>query len=228
MLGARLPLPLGSNCKATEENVVSFTANLCTSTNSTIADENKCLDDIDKTIEYVIESVYKKNEQPVEHTVMVGDLNVQNEALTYLAGYVAYKLKKANKICDLGQPTTQWIQKEENRDLLAKTWLTTLSQGGLLVPTDQLCKAIKNLEVCFNENYDRYSRNKNVFLNLFTICTSSYPSVNHDIVKEYLKIRLKIRIKYLNDNARTLRKQKWEISNAKKTNMFVESSIQGD
>ena len=223
LLGARLPIPKGANCKPSEEDTILFSATLCQKANlSNIVEiqNDTEIDEIDKTIEFVIESA-QEGQLMQESTVLAGQLNVKNEALSYIAGYIAYKLRKAGKFLDIGQPTAKCMQ--ENDADSCQSWIMTLSKGGLLVPSENLLTNVKDMEDVFNSSYETFSRSTNIFKNLIEACNKKIPHVQHEIVEEFVKLRLKIRLKHLNEEHRNIKKQKWECKNAKKAKMFSDS-----
>jgi len=60
--------------------------------------------------------------------------------------------------------------------------------------------------------------------NIITALTQSFPLVQKDVIRQFVKLSIRIRIAYINCAAKQGRKNKWASINAKKVKMFVNSS----
>jgi len=94
----------------------------------------------------------------------------------------------------------------------------------LLFPSDSLVDCVLKLEHSFRSNYEIYSRQNNVFQSLVDALKNQSIDAPIEIINEFVKIRIKIRLNHVNNTARNLREEKWNVSNAKKSKLFAESS----
>lgn len=78
-------------------------------------------------------------------------------------------------------------------------WIFSLSYGGLIAPTAEFLKIIKDFEETFNKiNGASISREKNIMKQIIDTLHLLHPHVPLDVVKIYAKTRISIRIRYLN------------------------------
>jgi hypothetical protein len=136
------------------------------------------------------------------------DCNI--EALKYVAGYIAFKLKK--EFPDLAISSSLVVSKEA----ADCPWIEIVSRGGLLVPTTSWL----NLVNCFEEDFqafhgERFRQEAKVIKNLVKTMCLKYPNVSSHIIKKYVQVRTSVRIKYLRSklynaslSARRMRKNK--------------------
>lgn len=129
--------------------------------------------------------------------------NYDNDSLFYLAGYIAWQLKRKGKGI-YGYPT------KNNSN---GSWIEMLSRGGLLTPTDKMhswileCNQVFDKLIKQNFNYSTPGLMKFLIANIKNSC----PNIEEVIIKEFVKIRIKIRTRYFNinrSNAINLRKAK--------------------
>src|SRR6218665_2294888 len=80
------------------------------------------------------------------------------DALHYLAGYVAFKLKRQHP--DLGQVSSQI----SSVPVTCRMWLPCLSRGGLRIPSDGWFRAVEQLENDFRAHHGSGLRKEKMLL----------------------------------------------------------------
>jgi len=81
---------------------------------------------------------------------MIENSELKAESLKYLAGYIAWQLKRKGKGI-FGTPTSQCY----NSDALKDSWIHMLSRGGLLIPNDEIYYAVLNFNTIFERNVQK-------------------------------------------------------------------------
>jgi len=224
LLGCRLPVPHGANVTSNENDITSFTSQLCQKAeyDENLFVEKETVTSVDEVIESVINNTKTLDSQgdhsPDDKILTAGNLKIRDEALKYISGYIAYKLKKQG-ILNLGDPSSSLT----GESVESESWIKTLSKGGLMVPCAQLVAQIVQMETEFPYLYCKYEKNK-LCENIITALTQSFPLVKKDVIRQFVKLRIRIRIAHINSAAKQERKNKWASINAKKVKMFVNSS----
>lgn len=190
LLGSRMPPPSGTN-SVFEDTVNIMCANLIRK------------NDLFKVESGELLNVSGPVKQPI---VATNDCN-NEEALEYLAGYIAWKIKRS-KGAIYGKPTP-------HRNT---SWIAMMSRGGLLTPDERITVWIRKCNDCFN------SISCEMFQNRFTARFREYvrekhPEIPIDVITEFVKTRVNIRRKYLNVTASKTR----SLRNAKKSKQFARS-----
>ena len=109
------------------------------------------------------------------------------EALAYIAGYIAYKLKESTP--GLSKPM----------GLGTHAWINIKSRGYLTNPSNELLTAVKKFEVIFCSIHgDDVSRQKDPMGVTILAIQSSHPEWPENVIKLFVKIRFFHRIKSLN------------------------------
>jgi hypothetical protein len=128
------------------------------------------------------------------------------EGLKYVAGYLAHKLRV--KYPELGSRTSEQYAFAQ----ATAPWISTLSRGGLTVPSVQFMENILAFEELFKEIHgDGLNTQHKVMQTTIEYITLKFPSIPNEIIKKYVRTRTFIRIKFLNhqlkaeDEARKLR-----------------------
>src|SRR6218665_653648 len=115
------------------------------------------------------------------------------DALHYLAGYVAFKLKRQHP--DLGQVYSQI----SSVPVTCRMWLSCLSRGGLRIPSDGWFRAVEQLENDFRAQHGLGLRKeKNVIASLVRTLTTKFPTVPEAAIRCFIRTRTFIRMRYLN------------------------------
>src|SRR6218665_1585877 len=115
------------------------------------------------------------------------------DALHYLAGYVAFKLKRQHP--DLGQVSSQI----SSAPVTCRMWLPCLSRGGLRIPSDDWFRAVEQLENDFRAYHGSGLRKeKNVIASLVRELTTKFPTVPEAAMRCFIRTRTFIRMRYLN------------------------------
>ena len=109
------------------------------------------------------------------------------EALAYIAGYIAYKLKESTP--GLSKPM----------GLGTHAWINIKSRGYLTNPSNELLTAVKKFDVIFCSIHgDDDSRQKDPMGVTILAIQSSHPEWPENVIKLFVKIRFFHRIKSLN------------------------------
>jgi hypothetical protein len=137
------------------------------------------------------------------------------QSLHYLAGYIAWKLKKKG-LGTFGKYTSETITENTS----PTNWIQQVSRGGLLESGDCTFNAVKTCEAEFMKLFLLLKNEEGITLKMQTFITKAHPFLNPLLVKEFLNIRLKIRVKYLNEDAKNTKKNK------AKAKQFLKSSAQ--
>ena len=140
---------------------------------------------------------------------------VDQESLLYLAGYIAWKLQKKglncygtkSRFCNLGE------------EFFQISWLGILSRGGLMVSTDELQESVKSCEIEFRRVIDVFAKSRYCDKKLYYYICKAHPQIQSVIIEEFVKIRIRIRVKYMNQ----VRRNKSRAKNLK-LKQFVKSS----
>ena len=116
-----------------------------------------------------------------------------DEALKYIAGYLAYKFRM--KYPDLGLKTSQ----HPNFEVLECPWISALSRGGLTVPTSDFISKVYQMENCFLAIHkDNIQSNCHVIKTTAELIAKNVQILPFEILHAFVKTRLFIRIKFLN------------------------------
>ncbi len=116
--------------------------------------------------------------------------------MEYLAGYIAWCLKrKFPSLPHFGTPTGH-----QRSNMEQPTWIQMLSRGGLLTPNDTLKNAITKCNSVFEKSIPHVQNLPNLHANLRSCITTEFPEMPKEIIDEFIKVRIKIRIKHLNAN----------------------------
>ena len=116
----------------------------------------------------------------------------EHEGLKYVAGYVAHSFLLENP--ELGQKSCEIPAFKSTAP-----WITALSRGGLVVPSEQFMKQIYEMEKVFvSIHKDSISYEKNIIKKFHKILVSRFPTLPSPVLKKYARTRTFIRIRFLN------------------------------
>lgn len=131
-----------------------------------------------------------------ENLQLIENTNIENESLKYLAGYIAWQLKRQGKGI-FGTPSSHVF----NISAIKDSWIHMLSRGGLLFPSDEIYNATLHFNQIFERNIDRLWTQKDIFKKMYTVIKASQSGkVLDSWILEFVKVRLNIRLKYLNSS----------------------------
>ena len=121
------------------------------------------------------------------------------EGLAYLAGYYI-----AHKFCsiypELGTKTCDFHLFHED----SSPWITQLSRGGLVKPSEDFLKTVKEFEKLFEEFHsDKINTTKVVISKLVENLQKQHPTVPTQLIKKFARTRTFIRLKHLNQDIKT-------------------------
>ena len=121
------------------------------------------------------------------------------DGLEYLAGWVAYKLKEKHP--GLGQHT---YKSQIEHSYCMPSWVSHLSFGGLMQPSRKWEKEAKILNKLFEKFHKngKIRKGKNITEKLVKIVETKHKDINLEAARCYLRQRLFIRIKYLNEETK--------------------------
>jgi len=137
---------------------------------------------------------------PIDHaygnltsSVSLNSFDCPNEGLSYIAGFIAARLK--NDFPELGQKTSEACPYQQTN----YPWLTALSRGGLTQPSTEFFNMIKQFENIFLQFHGpTLSKESNVIKNFQKVLLQKFPSLHPKIAMKYSRTRTFIRIKFLN------------------------------
>ena len=135
-----------------------------------------------------------------------------SEGLAYIAGYLAFKFKHEHP--ELGSKTSdEPLFQPDN-----SPWITALSRGGLMKPSDDFLMTVQQFEIEFKKFHgDGLNRCSNVTKRFAAVLESKFPRIPKDVIKKYSRVRTFIRLKDLNKN---VREQKLTNRNLKQITQF--------
>lgn len=135
------------------------------------------------------------------------------DALHYLAGYIAWKVKRnGGKI--YGEPTTNSIKRHH------MPWISWMTRGGLLTPCDELFEWVKACNSCFIQ-MDHQVFQEKFSKHFLEKVNELHPIIPNDIIKCFLTVRIDIRKKHLNV---ICKRPRGRTVNSKKAKQFAQSS----
>jgi len=143
-----------------------------------------------------------------------GDENqhdLELDATEYLAGWVAKKYKL--QFPELGSTTTtvNSIQKTHGHDYLVPSWINRLSYDGLIIPCDDFKIKIFRVEKIYRKiTKQQIPKGPGVVKNLTKKILSRMEIAEkyNPVVQTYIKQRVLIQMKYLNENSSKLLKKR--------------------
>ena len=119
--------------------------------------------------------------------------NCEAEGFKYVAGYVAHKFLP--QFPDLGQKTCDIF-------IWSKTpapWITALSRGGLVVPSERFMSQVYDMEKIFTSIHGAsISSEAKVILKFHSLLIKNFPNLSADVLGKYARTRTFIRIRFLN------------------------------
>lgn len=123
------------------------------------------------------------------------------EALRFIAGYIAFKVRDKN----LGTNTASI--EDVN---IPHTWIEMLSRGGLVTPSQKWFETVQHLERCFTlfHGENKLKNCEGVIKNFSEILIKKFPEENATALKLFAKTRTFFRIKYLNSAAARRKNEK--------------------
>uniref|UniRef100_T1IQE0 Transposable element P transposase n=1 Tax=Strigamia maritima TaxID=126957 RepID=T1IQE0_STRMM len=147
------------------------------------------------------------------------DFDCGEEALKFIAGFIAFKCHKWDKT--LGTPTGQL----EISKIDKQKWIQILSKGGLRVPSPEWLATIKDFEVnCADFHGNNIAKTENVMKSLISILENKFPQVDKHVISVYVRTRTFIRIRHMNTEMKAFQAAKAATRKAKK---WVNSSVVG-
>ncbi len=132
------------------------------------------------------------------------------EALKFIAGYIAFKKKKDHPTLGSFSYTP---------DTASCPWIDIMSYGGLTRPSQEWLNQVKLFEEEFQKVHGtEISREAKIIQSLETHLQEKFPVVPKDLVKFYSKMRIHFRLKYLR---RQFKKSSEEKRNSRKAKQFA-------
>ena len=132
---------------------------------------------------------------PIPTCAKVPSFDCETEGLKYVAGYIASKFIK--KYPELGQKTSEFLLFERT----TSPWISSLSKGGLVLPSEEFLSKIYQMEIIFQAVHsDTISGECNVIKKLSKLLKRDIPSVPEEVLNKFAKTWTFIRLKFLNCN----------------------------
>ena len=120
-----------------------------------------------------------------------------SEGLAYIAGYLAFKFK--HQYPDLGIKTSE----ECNLQQVNSHWITALSRGGLMKPSDSFLQTVRLFEAEFLKFHgEEINRSLSVVTKFAENLESKFPDVPADVIKKFSRLRTFVRLKDLNKHVK--------------------------
>lgn len=149
-------------------------------------------------------NIHVNNNNLNEINTAEGKCWAEEEAINYVAGYIAHKVK--DKDPNLGEITKNITYENE-------TWIATLSYGGLTEPTKEWKAIVRNFEEEFVQMHGHsLDRGKYVISRLKNQLGKKYSDVYPGAIALYSRLRTFIRIRHLNRQNINTRKEKQKMS----------------
>lgn len=134
------------------------------------------------------------NPQGTENFDSSSTFDCSEEGLKYIAGFLAHKFRQ--KYPELGCKTCE----SPNSGVSSSAWISSLSRGGLTLPSENFMKQILVFESIFKDIHGKNGLNSEYKVMETTVnqiqCKCN--SVPIDVVRKYVRTRTFIRIKFLN------------------------------
>jgi len=135
---------------------------------------------------------------------------VSEASLKYIAGYLAFVLKRKHKL-QFGFPSSTSELEEQMYGEIEQEWTRALSYGGLLIPTDAFLIWIRKCEKTFRDCFptdDALAGKPGILILIQHKLHSLNIDIDRRVIEEFSRLRLKIRLKSINAAARTNAKRK--------------------
>ena len=147
---------------------------------------------------------------------------VNEDGLKYIAGWIAYKFRKDHP--ELGTNTAR-IPQSQDHSYNVPSWIQHLSFGGLIVPNEDFFKVILYMEKIVKKQMgDQLPKGKNIVTDLTEKISKKIGRkdlflIDNKVVKKFVKMRIIIRMRYLNQikEEENLKKRKIFSSKNKKS-----------
>ena len=181
LLGSRIRPPKGTNCTYEDSNISYLSRDLLTKNGISISQDTEDMD---------IEAT--ENDPPMDcdpTTATTPEIDPATEdSLRYLAGYIAWKLKRAGNVKEYGTPNgkTPYVMDPNTN------WIETLSKGGLLIPTKELWNWIQQCEKIFLEYFAGFQQQDRITSRLIALIRAREKDIDEEVVTQYVVTRLKI------------------------------------
>jgi len=140
----------------------------------------------------------------------------ENEGIKYVAGYVAHFFLKDHP--ELGQRSAEIPVLKKN----TAPWISVLSRGGLVVPSENFMSQIYEMEKVFRLIHkDSISLQPKVISNFHKILVKKFPSLPRNLLKKYARTRTFIRIRFLNSQLKSIENDKNAARKRKQISQFL-------
>lgn len=141
---------------------------------------------------------------PVSADSTHGTFDCSAEGLAYIAGFIAHNFLDSHP--ELGQKTSEFDFIAHNE---TSPWISQLSRGGLIKPSEDFLKNVFKFEEIFKEFHEEgISDTKGVTASLIKIMQLKFPDISPPIIQKFVRTRMFIRIKHLNREIKALSAEK--------------------
>lgn len=131
---------------------------------------------------------------PMVNSAPLYSFDCSREGLSYIAGFLAYKL--SGEFPNLGRKTSEQSPLVNPSKL---PWLSALSLGGLMQPTEAFFNQVESLEKLFREYYgSSISSEPNITKTFANFILSRHPNLPAKIAFKFSKVWISITLKFLN------------------------------
>ena len=140
---------------------------------------------------------------------------IEQEGFKYVAGYIAHKF--IQDLPELGEKSSEvpFFPKS------SAPWITSLSRGGLVVPSESFVAQIYQMEKIFRAIHsDTISLEKEIIGQLHKVLLSKFPDLPSKILKKFSRTRTFIRIRFLNTRLKMIEEEKNAARKRKQLSQF--------
>ncbi len=221
LFGSKLQPPVSSNVEFSEDHVSFSTSRLmeiasggeyANNQDVSVQGRNTENNELDDSIDDIESDIVEDQ-----------DLGFKDDALYYVAGYIASIMKRKYSLI-MGDITRRSMDVPK----FGIDWINKLSRGGLMVPFQSLHSDIIACEGIFTSKFpiDLLIRKENITNVVCDAIFNALPLVHEKVVSEFVKLRIKIRIKCASDLKRSQKfLKKKSRKNLRKCKQFLRSSV---
>jgi hypothetical protein len=122
---------------------------------------------------------------------------VEYEGFRYLAGYLAFRLRPI--VPNLGDPTARVTLSRPARPGNVPDWISMLSEGGLIQPSEELVKKVLEMDKLFQEFDGKDFYREEGAVKSLSLLIQQQLGVHEKIATLFSRVRLFIRIRSMNE-----------------------------
>lgn len=144
----------------------------------------------------------------------VTDIDLHSSSLTYIAGYVAFRFKNKYNFLHKSQTLHTTAAHIDSDD-----WISRISRGQLLHPTEAFLEIIKNGENIFKEFYgDNFNKSNGIITKVSSEShkkTQNILNTPMEVIKCFVRTRIYIRIRHINKTIKNVQIDRQDLKRKK-------------